>query len=132
MRHAAHAARAQREAERQARIESRSHLLLLIVVHAVIDCSVKAPFGLRTATIIFAEKRRCAQEVCIEVVAVACSNLPCPSIAQVQGNEGNLDATLDTVGWQRLLLRSDSMAGVAEDLKRQGVTHLLVGYSIFT
>jgi len=42
-----------------------------------------------------------------------------------------VDTSLDTVGWQRLLLRSDSMAGVADDLKQQGVTHLLVGYSIF-
>jgi hypothetical protein len=42
------------------------------------------------------------------------------------------DTSLDTLGWQRLLLRNDSMAKVADDLKRQGVTHLLVGYSIFT
>jgi hypothetical protein len=42
------------------------------------------------------------------------------------------DTSLDTLGWQRLLLRNDSMAGVADDLKRQGVTHLLVGHSIFT
>ena len=41
------------------------------------------------------------------------------------------DTSLDTVGWQRLLLHSDSMAGVREDLRRQGVTHLLVAYGIF-
>ncbi|HKP11203.1 MAG TPA: glycosyltransferase family 39 protein [Blastocatellia bacterium] len=42
------------------------------------------------------------------------------------------DTSLDTLGWQRLLVRNDSMSNVADDLKRQGVTHLLVGYSIFT
>ncbi|MFL6215418.1 MAG: ArnT family glycosyltransferase [Blastocatellia bacterium] len=42
------------------------------------------------------------------------------------------DTSLDTLGWQRLLLRSDSMTGIADDLKQQGITHLLIGYSIFT
>jgi Dolichyl-phosphate-mannose-protein mannosyltransferase len=41
------------------------------------------------------------------------------------------DTSLDTLGWQRLLLRSDSLAGVRNDLRQQGITHLLVGYSIF-
>jgi hypothetical protein len=42
------------------------------------------------------------------------------------------DTSLDTLGWQRLLLRNDSMLAVQNDLKQQGITHLLVGYSIFT
>ena len=40
------------------------------------------------------------------------------------------DTSLDTVGWQRLLLHNDSMADVRDDLRRQGVTHLLVAYGI--
>jgi len=41
------------------------------------------------------------------------------------------DTSLDTLGWQRLLLRNDSLEGVRDDLGRQGVTHLLVAYGIF-
>ncbi|MFL6276093.1 MAG: ArnT family glycosyltransferase [Blastocatellia bacterium] len=41
------------------------------------------------------------------------------------------DTSLDTTGWQRLLLHNDSMAEVRDDLKRQGITHLLVAYGIF-
>jgi hypothetical protein len=41
------------------------------------------------------------------------------------------DTSLDTIGWQRLLLRNDSMQAIQNDLKQQGVTHLLVGDGIF-
>ena len=41
------------------------------------------------------------------------------------------DTSLDTLGWQRLLLRNGSMQAVQNDLKQQGITHILVGYSIF-
>lgn len=41
------------------------------------------------------------------------------------------DTSLDTLGWQRLLLRNDSLLAVQNDLKQQGITHILVGYSIF-
>lgn len=41
------------------------------------------------------------------------------------------DPSHATFGWQRLLLRNDSMLAVQNDLKQQGITHLLVGYSIF-
>jgi Dolichyl-phosphate-mannose-protein mannosyltransferase len=42
------------------------------------------------------------------------------------------DTSLDTLGWQRLLLRNGSMQAVQYDLKQQGITHILVGYSIFS
>ncbi|MEN3335436.1 MAG: hypothetical protein V7641_4801 [Blastocatellia bacterium] len=42
------------------------------------------------------------------------------------------DTSLDTVGWQRLLLHSDSLLTLQNDLRQQGITHMLVGYSIFT
>jgi hypothetical protein len=42
------------------------------------------------------------------------------------------DTSLDTLGWQRLLLRNDSLPAIQNDLKQQGITHILVGYSIFS
>ena len=41
------------------------------------------------------------------------------------------DISSDTLGWQRLLARNDSLTAVHNDLKQQGVTHILVAYGIF-
>ena len=37
----------------------------------------------------------------------------------------------DTVEWQRLMIRNDSMEGIYEDIKRQGITHFLYGPGLF-
>lgn len=37
----------------------------------------------------------------------------------------------DTVEWQRLMIRNDSMESVHEDIKRQGITHILYGPGLF-
>ena len=42
------------------------------------------------------------------------------------------DTSLDTLGWQRLLLHNDSILTLQNDLRQQGITHILVGYSIFS
>jgi Dolichyl-phosphate-mannose-protein mannosyltransferase len=42
------------------------------------------------------------------------------------------DTSLDTLGWQRLLLHNDSILTLQNELRQQGITHILVGYSIFS
>jgi hypothetical protein len=42
-----------------------------------------------------------------------------------------VDISLDTIGWQRLLIQNDSLAALHHSLKQQGVTHMLVSYGIF-
>ena len=42
------------------------------------------------------------------------------------------DISIDTIGWQRLLCRNDSLTAVHNSLKQQGITHILVSYGIFT
>ena len=37
----------------------------------------------------------------------------------------------DTVEWQRLMIRNDSLEGIYEDIKRQGITHFLYGPGLF-
>jgi 4-amino-4-deoxy-L-arabinose transferase-like glycosyltransferase len=42
------------------------------------------------------------------------------------------DTSWDTTEWRRLLVRNDSLEAVHEDLKRQGVTHVMFSPGVFT
>ncbi len=42
------------------------------------------------------------------------------------------DISLDSTEWRRLLIRNRTLADVHNDLKRQGITHILVSYGVFT
>jgi hypothetical protein len=41
------------------------------------------------------------------------------------------DVGWDTVEWQRLMIRNNSIEGIHEDIKRQGITHILYSPGLF-
>ena len=46
-------------------------------------------------------------------------------------NDYIADPSWDSIEWQRLLIRNSTLDEVSEDLKRQGVTHILYSPSVF-